>query len=47
MSPTLLFLLLYGPSVIVVQYWVMLPYNCTGCILGRAPHIKETLSDFR
>ena len=24
----------------------MLPCNCTGCILGRAPRTKETLPDF-
>ena len=46
MGPTWPFLLVCGPGVVVVYYWVMLPCNCTGCILGRAPHTKETLLDF-
>ena len=47
MGPTWLFLLVCGPGVVVVQYWDRLPGNCTSCILGRAPCIKETLLNLR
>ena len=39
--PFLLILIVYGPIVVVVNYWDRL------CTLGRAPHTKETLPDFR
>ena len=35
------FLLAHGPGVVVVNCWDRF------CILGRAPHTKETLPDFR
>ena len=39
--------LIIGPSEVIVLYWAMLPgFFCIGCILGRAPYTKETLSDF-
>ena len=39
-------LLISGPGEVMVLYWAMLPGFCRGCILGRAPCTKETLSDF-
>ena len=38
--PFLLILIVYGPGVVVVNYWDRL------CTLGRAPRTKETLPDF-
>ena len=38
--PFLLILIVYGPGVVVVNYWDRL------CTLGRAPSTKETLPDF-
>ena len=37
----LLILIVYGPGVVVVDYWDRF------CTLGRAPRTKETLPDFR
>ena len=39
-------LLISGPDEVMVLYWAMLPGFFTGCILGRAPRTKETLSYF-
>ena len=37
----LLILIVYGPGVVVVDYWDRF------CTLGRAPNTNETLPDFR
>ena len=46
--PFLLILIVYGPGVVFVKYWDRLPCDWDGfCTLGRAPHTKATLPDFR
>ena len=45
MGPVRSLSLISGPGEVMVLYWAMLPGFCTGCILGRAPHTKETLSN--
>ena len=46
--PFLLILIVYGPGVVFVKYWDRLPCGWDRfCTLGRAPHTKETLPDFR
>ena len=43
------FLLISGLSDVIVLYWASIGHVnmfCTGWILDKAPHTKETLSDF-
>ena len=44
--PFLLILIVYGPGVVFVNIGTGCLVIGTGCILGRASRIKETLPDF-
>ena len=46
MGPIRSLSLISGPDEVIVLYWAMLLGFCTCFIFGRAPHTKESLSNF-